>query len=130
MFCVMKAQSGAKVLILTAGGHYLARRRGKWTMTDERSDASVFDYSGQLVERVAGLPAGLGDIFVLMPAESFSADEICDRCGRVVKPSKAFFDGHQFLCPECRMKGPNGSALPDLRDRSNPGDTPAAAAKR
>jgi len=107
----MKPQSAAKVLILTADGQYLVRRGTKWALTDTRSDASVFEYSTQLARQVARLPAGLGGLFVLMPAESFNADEICDRCGRVVRPSMVFFDGRQFLCPECRMKCPETQGL-------------------
>ena len=109
-----------KVLILTADGHYLAQTRGGWRLASKRSDATIFDYPAPgFADEIGKIPDVLGAVFVLQPADSFKADEICDGCGRVVKPSSAFFDGKWFLCPECKRKVRNGNGSPDPRNGQN-----------
>jgi hypothetical protein len=118
-FCVMSERPVVKVLILTADGHYLARKRGGWRLTSDRSEATVFDYPAPgFADEIRRVPDVLGSVFVLQPADSFKADEICDGCGRVVRSSSAFFDGKQFLCPECK-KARNGDASAEHRDQQN-----------
>jgi len=99
----MNERSIIKVLILTADGRFLTREGRSWKLTKDRTEAEVFDYPiSHLADQIGRIPNGFGSVFVLLPVEALKADEICDRCGLVVSPSKAFFDGKQFLCPKCR----------------------------
>ena len=56
-----------------------------------------------LTDLAGQLPNGFGSGFVLLPVVSWKLHGICDRCRHLVTPSKAFFDGEKFLCPECRV---------------------------
>ena len=118
----MNERSIIKVLIRTADGRYLAREGKSWKLTEDRTEAAAFDYPIlNLADQIAGVPNGFGSVFILVPAEALKADEICDRCGRAISPSKAFFDGDQFLCPECRVysRTANASRLQTRHGRHN-----------
>jgi hypothetical protein len=102
-----------KVLIVNEDGHYLSGTALQWEFTNERCRARVFDYSDdrvaqqiELVKKVHGMVWIAGK---LDPREAF---EFCDRCGgRMVAP-RAYFDGLQFLCGECRASlAPPGETL-------------------
>jgi hypothetical protein len=99
----MSEQRVIKVLIQTLDGRYVARAGDAWGLTSDFSKAEVFDYPDPgLGEQLKETPIGLHTNFVVVPFDALKTHETCDRCGRKVRPSKTFFDGAHFLCPECR----------------------------
>ncbi len=94
-----------KVLVQRLNNGYLAHEGEGWGLTPDWSKATLFEYPKPgFVEQLRGLPDALGAIFVMVPVDALNFFEMCDRCGRLVRPLKAFFDGTQFLCPDCRTK--------------------------
>lgn len=94
------------VLIVNEHGQYLTGTAAHWEFTDERTRAKVFDYVGDRVEdqlRLVRRAYGTAWIAIkLDPRESY---EFCDCCGKRMMSIKAFFDGHRFLCLDCRDGG-------------------------
>ncbi len=92
-----------KVLIVNDEGQYLAGTATYWEFTDDRTRARVFDYLGdhvaeqiELVRRVHGL------VWIAVRLDPSEAFEFCDRCGARVVNIRAWFDGKNFFCSECR----------------------------
>lgn len=44
------------------------------------------------------------DISKVLAFEISRRYEVCDRCGKMARSVTMFFDGREFLCPECRAK--------------------------
>ena len=112
----MNAQRVTKVLIRTVDGLYLTREREEWTLTEDCSKAAVLDYP---TPHLADQLSACGYVFVIEPVDALKAYETCDRCGRTVMPRKAFFDGKQFLCPECSTDPAVLDAPNDLKKCGN-----------
>jgi hypothetical protein len=95
----MNERGVIKVLIHTVDGRYLAREGEAWRLTRDCSKAALFDYPAPgFADQLKGIPNAYGSIFVVVPFDALKAYGTCDRCGRMVMPRKAFFDGKQFLC--------------------------------
>ena len=92
-----------KVLLANVHGEFLATEDGHWVFTDERTRAMVFDYIAdtvpQKIEMVQRMYRLVLKAVPLDPGEFF---EFCDGCNRISIPLDFFFDGIQFLCPNCR----------------------------
>lgn len=113
----MKGKRVVKVLIQTRDGRFLVRQDEGWGLTRDCANAAVFEYpASHFAEELGGIPAAYGSVFYLVPAEALDVYEMCDRCGRLIRPSKAFFDGRQFLCPECGTNPLSPHAPADLTD--------------
>lgn len=92
-----------QVLIRNGEGKYLAGHQGDWSFTEQREQARIFDYVAdhipeqlELLQRYRNL-----DLSVI-PIDPRERYEICDHCGKRVMSFRAFFDGHEYLCPDCR----------------------------
>jgi hypothetical protein len=100
-----------KVFIRDARGKYLAQDANGLFFTEDRSAAVVYNY------RADGVPEQLETIQrvhgITLAADPVPPEEIyetCDRCKDLFMPFMTFFDGKQFLCPECRRRGSARSA--------------------
>ena len=91
-----------KVLIVNDDGQYLAGTATHWAFTDDRREARVFDY---VADRVAGtielVRNAYGRVWNVVKLDPQEVDEFCDRCGCRMQAVKTYFDGGQFLCPNC-----------------------------
>jgi hypothetical protein len=94
-----------KVVLRNAEGKYLTGDRGAWTFTGDRAAARVFDYLADHIDEQLGiLEKDHGMILAAVPVEPRERYEVCDRCGQAWMSFKIFFDGHRYLCPECRAQ--------------------------
>jgi hypothetical protein len=92
-----------KVLIVNEEGQYLAGTATQWEFTEERSRARVFDYFGDHVaEQIKLVRRAYGTVWIAVRLDPREAYEFCDRCGTRMMAFRAFFDGKEFLCPDCR----------------------------
>ena len=100
-----KGPPDTKVFIRNAQGKYLAQDANGLFFTDDRSSALVFDYRSDAVQEQLGLIREKHGI--PLAAEPVPPEEIyetCDQCQDFFMPFMTFFDGNQFLCPECRSR--------------------------
>jgi hypothetical protein len=99
----MKDRLAVKVLIVNDDGQYLAGTATAWEFTEDRSRARVFDYlKDRVAEQIELVRRAHGRVWIAVKLDPLETYEFCDRCGcRMVAP-RAFFDGKQFLCPDCR----------------------------
>lgn len=127
----VKEQRVIKVLLQTLDGRYVARAGDAWGLTSDFAKAEIFDYPdpglGEKVgEQLNEIPSGLNSNFVVVPFDALKTHETCDRCGRKVRPSKTFFDGAHFLCPDCRARAEvPRAALPVDKGQNPPGPRPS-----
>jgi hypothetical protein len=99
----MAAKHSTKVFIRSSDGAYLTGAGAKWEFTPERAKATVFDYlRDRIAEQIEGIRKTSGLTLVVVIVNPEEIHETCDGCEQVVAPSKAFFDGKQFLCGDCR----------------------------
>jgi len=52
----------------------------------------------ELIQRTQGI------VLKPVPLPPWEVYESCDRCERFLVPMETYFDGRQFLCPECRAE--------------------------
>ena len=101
----MSSADGAKVLIVNEEGQYLAGTATHWEFTDERIRARVFDYErDHVAEQIQLVRKAHGTVWVAIKLDPSETHEFCDRCGGRMTAWRAFFDGEQFLCSDCREK--------------------------
>ena len=106
-------RSDFRVVIRNAHGEYLTENDNGVFFTDDRSQATVFNFrSDQVQDQLDFILKTQGIPLVADPVPLEEIYETCDRCKELFMPSMTFFDGHQFLCPDCR-----GSRSP--RPRTN-----------
>ena len=95
-----------KVVLRTLDGMYLAGHQQEWLFTEMASEATVFNYVGDHIpEQLDKLEREHGLVLLPVPVDPHERYEVCDRCGRRVMSFKVFFDGQQYLCPDCRAVG-------------------------
>ncbi len=103
----MNDREAVKVLIVNDDGLYLAGTAFGWEFTDDRRKARVFDYhADQVAERIEMVRKSQGKVWIAVRVDPREVYEFCDRCGRRMRAFKMFFDGHQFLCGDCREGKP------------------------
>jgi len=91
-----------KVVIRSPDGHYLSGGPAEWEFTANPAEAAVFDYLAHGVEtQLEQIRQSQGLVLEAVHAASHELHETCDRCEQTVPPTVAFFDGKQFLCPDC-----------------------------
>jgi hypothetical protein len=103
----MSDNHSTQVFVRSPDGAYLRGAGAKWEFTRERIKATVFDYvRDRIAEQLEGIQKthGLALVAVLVNAQEIH--ETCDSCEQIVVPSKAFFDGKQFLCGACKVEFP------------------------
>ena len=92
-----------KVFIRNAQGHYLAQDDHGLFFTNDRTSAVILDYRDDQVESQLEMIRKVhGVALVSDPVPAEEIYETCDRCRELFLPIMTFFDGKQFLCPDCR----------------------------
>jgi hypothetical protein len=102
----MTATNALFVRIRNADGKYLGGEAQSLGFCDDIKKAIVFDCRRERIEELleyARLTHGL--VLEAVPVDPKEIHETCDRCGRLVLPFQAFFDGKQYLCATCRNIG-------------------------
>ena len=100
-----------KVFIRNAHGKYLAQDDNGLFFTEDRSAAMVFDYRGDSVpEQLETIQKVHGIALAADPVPLEEIYETCDRCKDLFMPFMTYFDGKQFLCPECKRRASTRSA--------------------
>ncbi len=95
-----------KVLIVNDDGQYLAGTATAWEFTSDRTRARVFDYIGDRVaEQIELVRRAYGRVWIAVKLDALEVYEFCDRCGCRMRAFRAFYDGKQFLCADCRNAG-------------------------
>ncbi len=91
------------VVLQNGEGKYLAGEQGAWSFSEHLDQARVFDYvSDHIPEQLEILEQDHGVYLSVLPLDPRERYETCDRCGMRLMAYKIFFDGHEFLCPQCR----------------------------
>jgi hypothetical protein len=93
-----------RVVIRNAQGGYLAHDANGLFFSQNRTTAVVFSYRGdQIEEQLEVIRRSQGVVLTAEPVPSEEIYETCDRCKELFMPYMTFFDGKNFLCPDCRM---------------------------
>ncbi len=91
-----------KVVLRSADGQYLAGSPADWEFTSNLAEAAVFNYlSDQIETQLEMIRKAQGLALEAVHVAATELCETCDRCEETVLPTIAFFDGKQFLCPDC-----------------------------
>jgi hypothetical protein len=102
-----------RVMVRNAQGKYLAQDDYGLYFTEERTAAMVFNYRSDCVaDQLAMLQKTHGIALAAEPVPPEEIYETCDRCKDLFMPFMTFFDGKQFLCADCRGRGPKRPARP------------------
>jgi len=104
-----------KVLLRGPDGRFLAGHQGAWTFTEDPQNARIFDYIGDRIpEQLEALETRHGLILTAVAVDPRERYETCDQCGVRIMSFRAYFDGTQYLCPDCREKseGRDGEPAP------------------
>jgi hypothetical protein len=100
-----------RVVVRNAQGKYLAQDDYGVFFTDSRSSAMVFSYRSDCVaDQLAMLQKAHGVVLAAEPVPPEEIYERCDRCQDLFMPFMTYFDGKQFLCADCRARGPRRPA--------------------
>ncbi len=93
-----------KVLIVNDCGQYLAGTATHWEFTDDRIRARVFDYTrDHVAEQIDLVRRAHGLTWIAVRLDPREAYEFCDRCGARIVNIRAYFDGKNFFCAQCRQ---------------------------
>jgi hypothetical protein len=99
----MNAGLAVKVLIINDDGQYLAGTATEWEFTEDRARAKVFDYVGDRVaEQIDLVRRAHGRVWIAVKLDPLEVYEFCDRCGCRMRAFRAYFDGQQFVCQDCK----------------------------
>ncbi len=94
-----------RVVIRNHEGKYLAGSTGHSFFTEDRSAAAIFLYAGDRVpEQLETIRKTQGLALEAVPIPVEEIYEMCDRCKEFFMPFMVFFDGHSFLCADCRKR--------------------------
>ena len=97
------AGSDIKVFLCNGRGMYLAQDANGLFFSNDRSAAVVLNYkSDRVAEQLEALRASHGIVLTADPVPVGEIYETCDRCKELFMPWMTFFDGHRFLCADCR----------------------------
>ncbi len=97
-----------KVLLRSPDGHYLAGGPSDWEFTNNLADAAVFNYLADEIEtQLEAIRTSHGDVLEAVHVAAHELCETCDRCEGTMLPTIAFFNGQQFLCPDCHASNVN-----------------------
>ena len=101
----MMESESIKVVLRNSAGRYIAGNALNWGFVKDHRKAMVFDYVAHRVEeQLAFLRKWYGIVLEAEPLPANEVYETCDCCDRRMMPVKAFFDGKNFLCHDCRAK--------------------------
>jgi hypothetical protein len=92
-----------RVVIRNPRGQYLTDDATRLFFTDDRTQATVFNFRADEVEQQLELILKTQGVMLLAePVPPEDIYETCDRCKELFMPYMTFFDGKQFLCADCR----------------------------
>ena len=95
-----------KVVLRTPDGHYLAGGPTDWEFTNHLTEAAVFNYLADEIEtQLETIKKAQGFVLEAVHVAALELCETCDRCQETVLPTIAFYNGKQFLCPDCSDAG-------------------------
>jgi hypothetical protein len=96
-----------KVVVRSPDGHYLTGGPTEWQFTDDLAEAAVFNYLADEIEsQLQTIRTSSGVVLEAVHVASHELCETCDRCKENMLPTIAFYDGRQFLCPDCHVVVP------------------------
>ena len=102
-----------RVKIRNVHGKYLAQDDHGLYFTEERTVGMVFNYRSDCVaDQLRMLQEVHGIALAAEPVPAEEIYEVCDRCQDLFMPFMTFFDGKQFLCADCRRRGPKRPPRP------------------
>lgn len=94
-----------KVVLRDLNGRYLAGHAGAWKFVEDPRTAYVFDYvRDRIPEQLEALEYQHGLVLNTVTLDPRDRYEICDHCGTRLMSVRTFFDGAEYLCPECHEK--------------------------
>ncbi len=94
-----------KVLIVNQEGQYLTGTACEWEFTDDRTRAKVFDFrKDRVADQIEMVRRLHGKVWIAVRLDPREAYEFCDRCGSRALPVQTYFDGENFLCPDCHTR--------------------------
>lgn len=100
--CRVQEPHVIKVVLRDLDGRYLAGHTGAWNFVDDPRTARVFDYvRDRISEQLEALEYQHGLVLTAVTLDPRDRYEICDRCGTRVMSVRTFFDGTEYLCPDC-----------------------------
>ena len=103
MLPAMNDREAVKVLIVNDDGQYLTGTYTAWEFTDDRKRARIFDYlEDHVADKIELVRKAHGRVWIAVKLDPREVYEFCDRCGRRMLASRAYFDGKRFLCGDCR----------------------------
>ncbi len=91
-----------KIVLRSPDGQYLAGGPTEWEFTSNLADAAVFNYLADEIE--TQLERICKSHAIELEAVHVAATELCetcDRCNEAMLPTIAYFNGKQFLRPDC-----------------------------
>jgi hypothetical protein len=96
-----------KVVLRTPDGHYLAGGPTDWEFTNHLTEAAVFNYLADEIEtQLETIQKAQGLVLEAVHVAALELCETCDQCKETVLPTIAYYNGKQFLCPDCIDAGP------------------------
>lgn len=96
-----------KVVLRSPDGQYVAGGATEWGFTSNLAEAAVFNYLADEIEtQLETIRKSHGIVLEAVHVAATELCETCDRCKETVLPTIAFFDGRQFLCPDCSGESP------------------------
>src|SRR6266446_2161497 len=103
MLLLMTGSEASKVFIKRPDGSPLCGAGKPWALTEHSTRATVFDYArDRIAEQLEGLRKTHGISLLIVAVDPKEIHERCDSCEQLVTPAKAFFDGKQFFCGDCK----------------------------
>ena len=101
-----------KVVLRSREGYYLAGGPNDWEFTNHLGEAAVFNYLADEIEtQLETIQRAHGLILEAVNIAAHDLCETCDRCNDTLLPTIAFYNGKEFLCPNCSRTGLSGPAI-------------------
>lgn len=97
-----------KVVLRSPDGQYLSGGPAGWEFTSNLTDAAAFNYLADQIEtQLERIRKSHGIGLEAVHVAATDLCETCDRCEGTVLPTVAYFNGEQFLCPDCSGAAPS-----------------------
>jgi len=107
----MNDRHDVHVVIRNFDGQYLTGFQGAWGFSDQVAQAKVFGYvADHIPEQLQLLKQNQGLWLEAVPIDPRERYETCDHCGQRMMSFRVYFDGKEYLCPDCRESEPQEQA--------------------
>jgi predicted RNA-binding Zn-ribbon protein involved in translation (DUF1610 family) len=92
------------VILRDQEGSYLCGPAHERFFSRDRAEASILDYyQDRVSDEMDRLWHEKRRVFSIIGVDPPDPYEVCDRCGTRVMPTKTFFTGTTYLCPDCAL---------------------------